>query len=208
MLNDAITTAVREKIVLELTFLSLTLGRLTVPVVELRMLQKFATRMERPFQTRFVTLFPPIWQPSTAESISVSIFKILAQSDKVQNKNNWNSAVRLIGIKKFYKKAYHALNYQYSVPCCAHTDMPTDAPIVTDTPTDGPVDTEAPVDTDSPVNTDSPVDTEGPDGTDAPVTDGTDSPATDSTDRNDGDDGNGSRTILASISALLVALFL
>merc|ERR1712227_49616 len=87
-------------------------------------------------------------------------------------------------------------------PCCAHTDMPTDAPIVTDTPTEGPVDTDAPVDTDSPV------DTEGPDGTDAPVTGGTDSPATDSTDRTDGDDGNGSRTILASISALLVTLFL
>merc|ERR1712227_703615 len=69
-------------------------------------------------------------------------------------------------------------------PCCAHTDMPTDAPIVTDTPTEGPVDT------------------------DAPVTGGTDSPATDSTDRTDGDDGNGSRTILASISALLVTLFL
>merc|ERR1712227_420314 len=81
-------------------------------------------------------------------------------------------------------------------PCCAHTDMPTDAPIVTDTPTEGPVDTDAPVDT------------EGPDGTDAPVTGGTDSPATDSTDRTDGDDGNGSRTILASISALLVTLFL
>merc|ERR1712136_369800 len=72
-------------------------------------------------------------------------------------------------------------------PCCAHTDMPTDAPIVTDTPTQGPVDTEAPVDTD------------GPDGTDAPVTDGTDLPATGSTDKNDDDDGNGSRTILASI---------
>merc|ERR1712227_955392 len=81
-------------------------------------------------------------------------------------------------------------------PCCAHTDMPTDAPIVTDTPTQSPVDTDAPVDTD------------GPDGTDAPVTDGTDSPATGSTDKNDDDDGNGSRTILASISALLVTLFL
>ena len=94
----------------------------------------------------------------------------------------------------------------YSVPCCIHNDASTPATPDTDVTTDPDVPvvtTDAPTDTDSPTNgTDAPV-TDGP-VTDAPVTDGPTTGAT--TDRSD--DDSGSATVLASLGALFVALFL